>query len=226
MSANSALESRRRRWIENGVGELDLWLFHVRNRIREARLMLNQGVRNPVAEAEIVFGTCVIINRLAQIDLRRADHLKEDSELIAWLQSASGWPKHVAKAFWKAIRNPTMHLGYAWGLADHKILVGQGEAPLRASMTLTEEKPRAKISGVGWYQVDSAGLGGDGPLSEPTRDIFFDIDGVLETVARIRATVEDRLRTATAEELDDLRLLNRKVPFVFRSSDFAVPDEA
>lgn len=200
-------EAVREAWLRDGLGELDFWLQHIDEKTERLREEEGQGRIRYLEQAELVFIYSAFFNRLAQISKKTPDNLPIDTRLVPWLAKKTNWPEEVAKSFWYCIRNPTVHVGRAWIMADY----GQSHdgVPLKAGFRSTvlnnskEEIP--KPNGTGWYKVHWG--------NEIT--IYFDYSGLREIAEKVLNEVKDEVRKMSPEELHKLRKVNERIPFFY-----------
>lgn len=231
----------RLRWLDEGIHEIDLWCEHIGRRVREQIPFQEIGSSGFIAESEVFFSICVVMNRLAQIWMRRSGHIPEQT-FISWLTRQSGWPSFVSEAFWACIRNPTMHLGRPMLLANHGRTVDHGR-PLFADYNghweydpfllhgaypsrpdLPADEQRFRKQGLGWQS--ELGKYFDAPNFEFPNDsvvVRFFMPGILLTLDRIRSKGIERLRRATYQEFWKLAEV-MAVTGVFLAPGYSAPD--
>ena len=231
----------RARWLDEGIHEIDLWCVHIGRRVREQIVLQATGQSGFIDESEILFSIFVVVNRLAQIWMRKSDHIDERL-LISWLSKQANWPLSIAEAFWGCIRNPTMHLGRPMLLADHKRRLPDGRAlfadynghwdfePSRfaiekkASLHETAEIQRYRRSGVGWESELGRNIHAPNFTFPPDAVVVrFFMPGLLLTIDRIRAKGIRRLKSSTYNELLELSAV-MAVTGVFLTPGYSPPD--
>lgn len=139
-------EGARTAWLHHGLGELDLWLLYMDQKLTRIRDDAEQGRRHLLEQAELVFIYSAFFNRLAQISKKDPENLDIATRLVPWLAGKTGWPENTAKAFWYCIRNPIIHVGRAWEGADYGEISNDG-AVLKAGFrpNVLDEKPATEM---------------------------------------------------------------------------------
>lgn len=198
-------EEARAAWLRHGLGELKFWLQHIDEKTAHLVAEQRAGRIRYIEQAELIFDYCALINRLAQIDLHTEGHIKLES-LVAWLSSSTGWPLHVADSFWYCVRNPTLHVGRAWSMADYG------------------RKYDGATVFAGLHPDMSTDHGTDGWLEWPKFSddevrIEFYLPGVRTIVDKLIESVAERLRTATEADLRKSSRLNERIPFFYVSDE-------
>ena len=220
-------EAVRMAWLSDGMSEPDVWCRHLAAKVRGIiELQRNSDRIALIEQSEAIFGICAVINRLAHIALRTEKRINS-STLTAWLSETSGWPQYVAEAFWSCIRNPTMHSGRSWSFADHRRRYREVDlfAGIHPDWSMTgyippalPESLRAADPYLGfdrdWHSRSGAG-GGDLKASAPTSvTVTFYVPGVLLTLAGLRNSVLEGLRTATERDLRKLQPVAAQTGFL------------
>lgn len=142
----------------------------------------------------------------------------------------TGWPEAVAMSFWRCIRNPVIHMGRYHGLSDYGSRAGS-DVPILASLEFirpyTPDPPSEGefpptpthidySAGRAWRAYYFPGFE-ESPAdasSGPHVTLLFNMYRVLDTVQSMIRGVADRLRAATPEDLEELRGLNQRLPFL------------
>ncbi|GAP60813.1 hypothetical protein AHiyo1_44060 [Arthrobacter sp. Hiyo1] len=218
----------RARWLDEEIHEIDIWCEHIGRRVREQIRKQETRTSHFVDESEILYGICVVINRLAQIDFLRHGHIN-DKEFGPWFAEATGWPDFVAQAFWFCVRHPTMHLGRSMLFADHGRKFGDGyrlfgdinggwdydelavSGPAAENTYLPEAVRRFHSWGQGW----SSELGDKVSFPNDVVDaqsivVHFHIPGLLRILDKLRSGTLKLLQSANYEQFMKLSELNKR----------------
>ncbi|GLZ30808.1 hypothetical protein Lesp02_29970 [Lentzea sp. NBRC 105346] len=173
-------------------------------------------------EAELIFWHSALLNRLAHISKKSVKPLGIDDTLVPWLARKTGWPKAVADAFWYCARNPVVHVGRAWVMADYgRTLDG---AVLKAGFRpdILDETPATEMpepNGTGWYMIDCRDI-------ESEITIYFDFTGLRVAAEEVLAKVKDQVREMTPGELNKLRSVNERIPFLYTNPESEAQDSS
>src|SRR5438093_5133177 len=176
-------EEARKAWIQHGLGELNFWLEHIDEKTKRLQAEEQQGRSQYLEHAELVFIYSAFLNRLAQISEKTPDNLNIKTTLVPWLAERTGWPQEVAQAFWRCIRNPTIHVGRAWVLADYGLKIGEARLKAGFRPSMLDTKPATEMPephGTGWFMIDWRGAGAEDEIT-----IYFDFHCLREVAESV-----------------------------------------
>lgn len=208
-------EKAREAWLRNGLGELQFWLDHIDEKTERLKDEERHGRFRYLEHAELVFIYSAFLNRLAQISKRTPDNLDIDTRLVPWLSKQTGWPEEVAKAFWYCVRNPTVHTGRAWIMADYGLKLDG--VPLKAGFRPSMLDGRSSTdmpppNGIGWYMIDWRGACDEIVIN-------FDFMGLRAIAEQVLEKVKQEVCNMSAEQLYKLRTVNDRIPFFYIPPD-------
>ena len=223
-------DEQRAAWIQHGLGELIMWINHSIEKVDFIEAEQIEGRIRYIEKSELIFALAVVMNRLAQIDKRKVGNLNINNDLVPWIAARTGWPHSIAEVFWGCLRSPVVHMGQSFAMADYGYKTTTG-LPILVSLDISPRRQRGSYSGVGFppgpATDDSRGPGWSAlhypSLGDPPYDawsgehigVTFDIYGVLDVARSMIRDVAQGIRNATPAELDKLRDLNRRLPFLY-----------
>lgn len=204
-------EEARDAWLRNGLGELNFWLQYIDEKSERLKEEERQGRFPYLEHAELVFIYSAFLNRLAQISKKTPENLDIDTRLVPWLAKKAGWPENVARAFWYCIRNPVIHVGRTWAMADYGLKLDGVTLKAGFRPSMLDNKPATdmpKPNGTGWFMIDWRGA-----ADEIT--INFDFSGLRKVAEKVLNEVRDEVRNMSPEQLYKLRKVNERIPFFY-----------